>query len=480
MLAFEHIISVDRSSQTAIYQQIAAGMIDAIQQGILKPGFVLPGTRTLAKTLMVHRKTVISAYDELYAQSWIDISPRKGVMVSGVLPDLKSRSWTESTTFGEASTYFCKPTPTHEVVYPNRIVVNDGYPDIRLFPDQLITREYKFSLKQKALQSMEDPLLPWGAASLRVTLVEYLNKTRGISSQLEEIMITNGAQMGIFLAASTLLKTSDTVVVGEPGYPLANDVFEHLGAQIERINVDADGLDVVALEKLLQRKSVRCVYCIPHHHYPTTVTLSTSRRSKLLQLAKEYHFAIIEDDFDYDFQYDTSAYLPLYSQSKGVEIVYVGSFSKNLSPYLRIGFMISNRTLIKNSYRLRRLINIMGDEIMENTLATLINNGELSRHIKKSVKTYRERRDYLCDLLAAYLPGHINFTIPDGGMALWVKTKPGFNLTKAIQVGYGKGINLNGLVLNKHENQSGFRIGFASLTFEEIDDLVNLLKSCCS
>jgi len=482
MLPFKHLIPIDRDSDTALYQQIASGMIEAIQNGILETGSSLPGTRVLAKTLKVHRKTIISAYDELCAQSWVDINPRKSVKVADLLPELAPKSWKEEQIklLPRPDNFTLAAELAEQSGNVHRIVVNDGYPDIRLFPHDLITREYRFSLKQKARQSMEDPLLPWGANSLRNTLVNYLSKTRGISTQLDHIMVTNGAQMGIYLAAMTLLSEGDHVVVGVPGYHLADEVFQHVGANLHQVNVDQDGFDVDALETLCQNYPIRVVYCIPHHHYPTTVTLSPERRNKLLELAKDHCFTIMEDDYDYDFQYDDSAYLPLYSLAKEVDIIYVGSFSKVISPYLRIGFMIANPTLIRKAYRLRRLINIMGDEIMENTLATLINSGDLSRHIKKTTKIYRERRDYLVRQLQLKIGKQVYFNIPDGGMALWVQFEQKFPLQKAIRLARNKGINLSGLPLTYQSSLQGLRIGFASLNMQEIDELVSIIECSLS
>lgn len=478
MLPFKHLIPIDRTSDTALYQQIASGMIEAIQMGIIETGATLPGTRTLAKTLNVHRKTIISAYDELYAQSWIDINPRKSVKVADLLPDLSPKSWEGGLEMPRQDHFSRAVEFTEQPAEVHRIVVNDGYPDIRLFPHELITREYRFSLKQKALQSMEDPLLPWGAASLRNTLVSYLSRTRGISTHLDHIMVTNGAQMGIYLAAISLLREGDHVVVGTPGYHLADEVFSHVGATLHRVPVDENGFDVDALEILCEEHHIRVVYCIPHHHYPTTVTLCAQRRNKLLELAKKHRFIIIEDDYDYDFQYDDSAYLPLYSLAKDVDIVYVGSFSKVISPYLRIGFMIANVALIKKAYRLRRLINIMGDEIMENTLAALINNGDLSRHIKKTTKIYRVRRDYLIQQLRHKLGDRVYFKTPNGGMALWIQFIEEFPLEKAIALARNRGINLSGLPLTFQHKLQGMRLGFASLDKHEVDEVVDILQHC--
>lgn len=477
MLPFENFVEIDRFSEKAIYKQIADGIINAIKSGILQPGGLLPGTRALGQVLNVHRKTVIAAYDELYAQSWIEISPRKSVTISMVMPELAAKDWYQ---LGEAGVGRqaddLGSIGLKSAAKNNRIIVNDGYPDIRLLPFSLIAREYKFSLKRRAVQPQEDPLIPWGAEALRTTLVDYLGKTRGIATQVGNVLVTNGAQMAIFLAASCILAEGDVVVVGSPGYPLANQVFTHLGAKICKVPVNEEGLDLDALKQACQNDRVKLIYCIPHHHYPTTATLSANRRKGLLSLAQQYGITIMEDDFDFDFQYDSSPYLPLCSVKEETEIVYVGSFSKVLSPYIRTGFMVANEQMIKKAAQLRRIINITGDEVMENTIANLINNGDLSRHIKKSVKIYRVRRDRLCNLLKKELSPYFEFTVPDGGMAIWAKLKNGYSLNKAIRVAKSRGINMDGLLISADDQDQGLRLGFASLNDEEMGELIEILK----
>src|SRR5690606_12209374 len=150
---------------------------------------------------------------------------------------------------------------------------------------------------------------------------------------------------------------------------------------------------------------VRMVYVTPHHHYPTTVTLSAQRRISLLQLAREYGFVIVEDDYDYDFQYEQTAVMPLARGDIDGMVVCVGAFGKTLAPALQAGCVVAPDNLIAEMRKYLAIIDRQGDVIMEQALGEMIEEGEVHRHLKKSLKVYRERRDLFCEILEARFDG---------------------------------------------------------------------------
>src|SRR5690606_31929763 len=145
------------------------------------------------------------------------------------------------------------------------------------------------------------------------------------------LMITRGSQMAIFLAARILLSpTGGTVVMTKPGYRTASLNFRYAGGKLESIPVDEQGMVVSALADICRRQRVDMVYVTPHHHYPTTVMQTPERRLQLLELAERYDFAILEDDYDYDFHYANSPLLPLASGDRQGRVLYIGSLSKSI------------------------------------------------------------------------------------------------------------------------------------------------------
>ncbi len=140
--------------------------------------------------------------------------------------------------------------------------------------------------------------------------------------------------------------------------------------------------------------------------------MSMERRLKLLELAKEHRFAILEDDYDFDFHYDNKPYLPLASIDRNQNVIYIGSITKTFAPALRIGFMIGPPAFINAAASLRELIDKQGDTVMEEAFAVMFENGEMDRYFRKSLKIYKQRRDYFCATLEADFKNDILFKTP--------------------------------------------------------------------
>jgi GntR family transcriptional regulator/MocR family aminotransferase len=487
MLFTSGLITVDKNAQVAVYLQICNGIIGHIRQGTLKPGTALPSSRALAALLKVHRKTVVAAYDELYAQSWVDVYPRKGIFVAKNLPDVSPRSI--STTI-KKNTYPNKTLfeVTEKVPYPDlfpadkprTLVFDDGFPDTRLAPVELLVREYRRFANYHFTQQYLTYGPEQGSLNLRTELARFLGETRGLQVSANDILITKGSQMAIYLCAQILLNKNDVVIAADPGYPGANETFEQAGAKLHLVSVDEHGISLDAVEAICRQKKVKLVYVIPHHHRPTTVTLSAERRMRLLELARKYKFAIIEDDYDYDFHYASSPILPLASADYDGSVIYVGSFCKTIAPGIRIGFMIAPPNLLTQTIRLRKMIDRQGEHLLEEAIANLLKNGDIGRHLKKANKLYHERRDLLCRLLKEHLGQYLSFKIPDGGFAVWVKYADGFNPAEIAKKAAAMGLTIADGRDYFHDNSLGHpyvRLGFASLNEKEMREAVDILAA---
>jgi GntR family transcriptional regulator/MocR family aminotransferase len=313
---------------------------------------------------------------------------------------------------------------------------------------------------------------------LRTELAQFLASSRGLNINPENILLSHGAQMAIYMAAALLIKPGQTVIVGQPGYFMANLIFEQFGAKLVHVPVDENGIDADAVEKICRRKKPALLYIIPHHHHPTTVTLSAERRMKLVQLVAEYNIPVIEDDYDYDFHYSSSPILPLAGAQHGGNVIYIGSLTKCLAPSLRMGYMVAPANFIAAAAQLRLLLNIRGDYLLEEAMATLFAEGHFQRHLKKSVKLYRQRRDMLCRLLETELGGAVTFTKPAGGMAVWTKFDKKYPLPAIAKKAAAHGLYMtDGSIYNSSAtNYNALRIGFASLDEAEMSEIVEIIK----
>jgi GntR family transcriptional regulator/MocR family aminotransferase len=479
---FKTLITLDKASSIPVYVQIANAVIKNIQSGIFQTNTRLPGSRQLAEILSVHRKTVIAAYDELLSQNWVEAIPQKGTFVAQKLPTPLPARLTDTTTKETINTILKSRLNQHQIISspPNieqRLAFNDGLPDARLAPREEWARLYAHYVRYTDSLSM-GYTTPQGNIRFRTLLAKYLNETRGIQSTTDNIITTRGSQMGIYLVGMTVLQKGDTAIVGELNYRAANLTFKHLGAELITIPVDDDGLQVDAIGEICERKKVKMLYVTSHHYHPTTVTLKPERRLKLLALAEKYRFFIIEDDYDYDYHYANAPILPLASADRYGWVIYLGSFSKQIAPAFRVGYVAANEMIIEEMTRLRRIIDRQNDSILEHCLADMIENGDLKRYSAKALKVYRERRDFTCQLLKTTLGDKIHFSIPDGGMAIWAKFDAGIPLLTLAEKVARQGLYLANGQNYKEENPAinACRMGFAGMNLKETEDAVRILK----
>jgi GntR family transcriptional regulator/MocR family aminotransferase len=485
MQLIKELIVIDKASRTPVYLQITQAIIQSIHRGKFRKGLRLPGTRKIAELLKINRMTIVAAFEELELQGWIEMLPRKGAFVKVDPPLLFPKKLSDETavfrlpevpgfTYDEKriSPFYAPDYPP-----PGKLVLDSGFPDTRLAPIEDLLR----TIRSQSRLSFNKKYLTYGGAQgtffLRETLAAFLNDTRGLSITPDNILITKGAQMGLYISSCLLIKPGQEVIVGAPGYARANRTFQQAGARVNYIATDESGIDTTRVEKLCKTKAIRMLYVIPHHHHPTTVTLIPERRVHLLELAARYQFAIIEDDYDYDFHYAGKPMMPMASLDRNGNVIYIGTLSKSLAPAIRVGFMVAPERFIRTATGLRKLIDSQGDSLIENAIAELYKDGTIARHIKKSLKLYKERRDHFCDLLRHELGDRVAFQVPEGGMSVWTHFLRN-SLPAVVGKAYRKGLILSdGTDYDTGKikyNSTG--LGFASLGAGEQEKAIAVLK----
>lgn len=477
------MVVIDRLLDTPVYLQVVHQMINAIQRGVLAPGIQLPGTRALSDELDLHRKTIVAAYDELYAQGWTEIRPNKGTFVRMQAPAKRSQSLkfnTEFLTSYPAATGF---TFAQNILLDKPVVndgtaleFTDGLPDIRLAPLDRLSRVYSGILKNKSSHKHFGYSHAEGNVYYREILAGYLNNTRGLHITKDNILTTRGIHMSLYLASHMLISPGDLVVVGELSYYVANMIFQEAGAAILSVPVDDEGISVDAIRQLCETRKIRMLYLTPHHHYPTTVTLSAARRVELLDLSAQYGFIILEDDYDYDFHYNSSPVLPLTSADRLGMVVYIGSFCNSLAPGFRAGYLVAPENLIQEMGKFRRIVDRQGDMLMEQALAEMLREREIQRHLKKALKIYQERRDALCALLNAELREYVRFSAPPGGLSIWTQWNSDLNLLRISKNCLAQNLYLPHKLLYQTGKVTAMRLGFGNLDLEEMQQAIEKLK----
>lgn len=478
---YESFILINRNSEISIYIQISNQLINAIQRGMLPFGTKLPGTRALSTVLQVHRNTIVAAYDELFAQGWVESLPNKGTFVIGKnqekpfqIKDFKKNNlenYPKSTGFSfKTSNILDNPFEYSDCEY----IFNDGVPDIRLTQIDHHSRIYSSILKRKAHkigQYNQD-----GSEFFKKNLSQFLNASRGLPISKNNLLITRSTEMSIYIVSEILLSPGDIVLVGELSYFSVNMIFQKAGVNIQPISIDDEGINVEEVREACKKQKIRMLYLTPHHHYPTTVTLSAKRRLELLNLANEYGFIILEDDYDYDFHYDKSPILPLASADTNGMVIYIGSFGKSLVPGFRTGFIVAPENLMIEMRKYLGIIDRQGDVLMEHVLGEMIAEGEIKRYLKKSLKTYQERRDYFVYLLEQNLGNYIDFQKPAGGLAVWMKWKIPVNLMQLSRNCAQNNLFVPKTLLYQNKNLTAMRLGFGNLNMKEMDKSIEILS----
>ena len=474
-------VHLDRDAETPLYRQLELQIIAEICRGRLRPATALPGTRELATQLDINRKTVVVAYDELVAQGWLVSSPTRGTFVSEREPDLPDRKMagTRSRPAPEAPHYdvFNRTGELTPVVMSGgpRGSFDDGLPDPRILPLGKLARAYRSALLKEAHLLRLGYGDPRGNVELRKAIARMLNSERGLSVGIENICITRGSQMAIYLATRVLAEPGDTVALEELSYPPVLQAFASHGANVVPIRLDEFGLDLDHLEEQCRKTRIRSLYLTPHHHFPTAVTLPPSRRMRLLSIAEQYRFSIIEDDYDHEFNFDPKPLLPMAGFAPS-RVVYIGSFSKVLSPHLRMGYLVACVRTIDAFASQILLMDRQGDQVNELAVAHLLESGDVSRHARRALEVYRTRRDGFGELLHHYLGDRATFRVPSGGLAYWVEFENRDFACIEAAVANGLRILTSRQLQTTEQPRLGIRLGYASKNSDEIADAVARLR----
>ena len=463
---WELAIVLDDASDTPLYLQIARSISEDIREGRLHPGDALPGSRTLARALRVHRNTVLASYTELVTEGWLRTEIAGGTFVADELPSRRTAPRRDTRAhIAQDPSFALDASTTYEKVpaYPSgTLVLTKGAPDVRLLPVAELTRAYRRVLMRdgQRLLTYGDPR---GHETLRTELGRMLSDSRSVNATIESIMVTRGSQMAIDLAARALITQGDVVIVESLGHRPAWNAFRLAGARLIAAPLDASGLCIDAVTEIVKSERVRAIHVTPHHQFPTTVVMPAHRRTQLLELAHSHRIAIIEDDYDYEFHYDERPVPPLASVDRTGVVVYLGTLSKTLAPGLRIGFVVAPPPVIDAMTSIRVATDLQGDLPMECAIAELFRTGELDRHVRRMRRVYRARRDALVAALSHELGSALTFTVPSGGMSLWAHVSAGIDVDEWAHHALAHGVAFRGgrMYDFKGQSQPFTRLGFS-------------------
>jgi GntR family transcriptional regulator/MocR family aminotransferase len=369
--------------------------------------------------------------------------------------------------------------PTLHPAEPARFDFLYGALASRDFPALAWRRAYQAELlrQQNRLYYAE----PEGDASLRGALQGYLRRARGLVCNAEQILVVQGAQQGIDLCARLLLNAGDAFVFEEPGYRMARRSFEATGARCLAVPVDAHGLNTSCLPR---GEGARLAYATPSHQFPLGGVLPINRRLELLQWAQRHNAWIVEDDYDGEFRYGQRPIDALQSIDSDGRVVYVGTFSKALSPQLRLGYLVVPPELVAVFQHAKRLSDRHAAVLDQRVLAALIHSGTYERHVRRMRRENERRRAALLDAVALHLPDDAEVSGTAAGLhvVLWLprlRTHDEQGFVDAARQ-WGVGIYpVSTLYVEPYSSGQtrpvGFVLGYASLSVEHIQQGIKIL-----
>jgi GntR family transcriptional regulator / MocR family aminotransferase len=386
-------LPLDRDHRTAgLGHSIEHRLREAIRAGRLARGTALPSSRSLAGDLGISRGTVSAAYGQLAAEGYLAIRQGAAVRVTWTPPTSPSPpSWPSPPTPSADA-------PMTEHVDRFRWDFRPGLPSLHAFPRQAWAKAHQAVLAGAPAESF-GYASALGSAGLRQALAGYLSRARGVDTDPGRLLICGGFTQALLLICGALrAEGATTLAVEDPSAPRYRQLAQSLGLAVISVPCDEGGVSV----DHLARSRFDAVLVTPAHQYPLGTTMSAARRTALVQLARQRHAFIIEDDYDGEFRYDRQPVGAL-QQLDPEQVIYTGSASKTLVPGLRLGWLSAPRSLIGPLVAARQHLD-RGTGILDQlTLAELINAGAFDRHIRRQRTTYRRRRDLLAQALAPRL-----------------------------------------------------------------------------
>lgn len=314
-----------------------------------------------------------------------------------------------------------------------------GWPHPDCFPTEELERAFS-----ACANDHPEELLQYGGTAgygtLRTLVAERMRERHGIDYTAENVLVTAGSQQGLYLLAQALLGDGDEVVVGAPTYVAALDAFETVAdVSYVAVPVDRGGISVDALERQLLEAEPTLAYVVPAFQNPTGVTLTGRRRERLVELAEEHDFLVIEDQPYHELRFGGEPVDPLASSNRQ-RVVYLGTFSKILAPGLRLGWVAADAELVGKLEVLKQPIDLHTNVVGQHVAARYLQTGTVDDHVDDICEFYAHKRDVAIDALTAEMPAGVSWTEPDGGMFLWLTVPESIDASALLEDAVANGV----------------------------------------
>ena len=454
-----------------MYRQLRS----AIVAGRLTAGERLPPSRELATRLSVSRTTVCVAYDRLVSEGFAVARVGDGTFVGQHMAARRPAGRREPGALRGRPFWAEVPLPA-SLWQPAEFDFRSGIPDARLFPyatwRRLMARE------------LHPPVLghgaygdPAGHRGLRESIARHIGLARGVVATADDVIVTNGTQQAVDVVARVLLDPGDGVAVEDPGYGPPRRLFASLGAKVNSVQVDAEGLIVDAIPR-----ETRLVYVTPSHQFPLGISMSLRRRLALLAWAERHDAAILEDDYDSEYRFSGRPIEPLQTLDTSGRVIYLGSFSKTMLATLRLGFAIVPPSLRRAVQAAKYLTDWHTELPAQAALARFIDQGWFARHVRRMRTVYRTRHETVVRLLSVMFAGELEAVPSSVGLHVCAMA-PAASIDRIVDVvrrASAAGVACQPLSLFAAGGppRPGLVLGYGAIESDDIEEGLGRLRSC--
>lgn len=452
-----------------LYKQLYQQIRKSVLSGKLPAHAKLPSVRDLAAELSTSRNTVESAYQELFAEGYIYSKPRSGYFVSALDGEVAPLSLAP------------KPLKQSRPIKPSASYPFDFHParlDPASFPSALWRSCFLECLRgsSRELTQYGDPQGDWG---LRCSIQQYLERSRGVSCEPEQIMICAGLQQSLDIVAQLLKRSHASVAVENPGYHLPRAVFRNHSYDVVPVAVTSSGLDL----DLLRASGSSIVYVTPSHQLPMGYVMPIAQRLKLIEWADAGDNLIIEDDYDSELRYQGKPIPSLQGLRPQGNIIYLGTFSKILSPALRLSYLVLPRPLLAGYHESFQGYFSTVSLLEQKTMARFMEQGDWMRHVRKMRILYKNKHDLLLQAIERHFSSKATVVGQGAGLHVVLQLQQG-NCGEAeiLQRAEQQGIRLfpfSNTCIGEPPEPLNLLLGFGALSAAEIEQGVKLLSELC-
>lgn len=379
---------LDETKKRSYTKQIYTEIREKILSGELAAGELLPSSRDLSQELCVARNTVLTAYDMLVSEGAVYSIAGSGFYVSSGVKHIPQNIPVGNQQMASLKDF---------IITDQTINFDSGLPALDLFPREKWNRAVSHAFLDAPISALgyDDPQ---GRPEFRSILCAYLKKVRGISCIPEQIIVTAGAKQGLSLAAKCLLNSNSEVWMENPSNFNVKQIFSYYTSKIVPFEVDEQGLQ----PELFPKDGMpSLIFTTPSHQFPMGGIMPIRRRIELINFARKSGAYLLEDDYDSEFAYDAPPSHSLF-ELDSERVIYVGTFSKVLFPSMRLGYLVVPLHLVSQMRELKRLADHHSNSIYQLALLRFIEDGDFKRHIRRMKKEYRQRRDFLLEMLPVY------------------------------------------------------------------------------